>query len=87
MGIGFVCTIASLIAVNAAHWQYAYFIPYAHPALAMNGLRYNSNTIHGHNAVPQLGVDMFTKEVYVSLVVAAVVFILGFLIVQKKSVK
>lgn len=86
MGIGFVCTVASLIAVNAAHWEYAYFIPYAHPALAMSGLNNNSKMVHNHGTI-QMSIDIFTKEVYVSLIVAAVVFILGFFIVQKKSVK
>ena len=85
MGIGFVCTIAGLISVGVG-WQYAYFIPYAHPALAMSGLNSATKTIRGHG-MPQLSVDIFTKEVYVSLVVATVVFILGFFIVQKKSVK
>ncbi|OCX52418.1 hypothetical protein BEL04_13205 [Mucilaginibacter sp. PPCGB 2223] len=85
MGIGFVCTIAGLIAVGVG-WQYAYFIPYAAPALANSPLKSNNNTAH-NSGVPHLTVDMFTKEVWVSLVVAAVVFILGFFIVQKKSVK
>jgi len=85
MGIGFVCTIAGLISVGV-NWQYNYYIPYAHPALAMTGLRNNGKSAHSQG-MPQFTVDMFTKEVYVSLIVAAAVFILGFLIVQKKSVK
>ncbi|WP_448702552.1 ABC transporter permease [Mucilaginibacter sp. AW1-3] len=86
MGIGFVCTIASLISVGVG-WQYAYFVPYAHPALAMKGLNSNTSIIRNNKGVPQLTVDMFTKEVWVSLIVAAAIFILGFFIVQKKSVK
>jgi len=86
MGVGFVCTIASLIAVGAG-WQYAYLVPYAHPALALNGLGKNTKIIHTKGGMPQFALDMFTNEVYVSLVVAIVIFILGFFIVQKKSVK
>jgi len=87
MGIGFVCTIASLIAVGVG-WQYAYFIPYAHPALALNGLMRTPRPTPGQvPSPPKLTIDMLTNEVYVSLVVAVVIFILGFFIVQKKSVK
>ena len=37
--------------------------------------------------MPQITVDLFTKDIFVSLGVAAVVFILGYFIVLKKSVK
>jgi len=85
MGIGFICTIAGLISVGAG-WKYAYFIPYASPALAVSGLDNNGKQAKNHG-VPELVVDMFTKEIGVSLIVAAAVFLLGFFIVQKKSVK
>jgi hypothetical protein len=37
--------------------------------------------------MPQITVDIFTKDILVSLVVALSVFILGYFIVLKKSVK
>lgn len=88
MGIGFLGTICGAIALGV-NWQYAYFIPYIHPAMALNHqLASSGGRGPGHAPVmPQLSVDMFTKEVYVSLIVAVAVFFLGFFIVQKKSVK
>lgn len=84
MGIGFVGTIASLILVGVK-WDYSYWIPYAHPLLAIQGLlKHDKAPVPGP---PVLSVDMFTKEIFVSLGVAAVFFIAGFFIVQKKSVK
>jgi hypothetical protein len=85
MGIGFIGTIAGLISVGV-NWQYNYLIPYAHPALALSGLSKNNKIVHVQG-VPQLSLDMFTNEVFVSLTVAIVVFIAGFFIVQRKSVK
>jgi hypothetical protein len=85
MGIGFVGTVMGWICV-IAKWQYAYLIPYAHPGLAMNSLNTNTKAVQVKGQV-KLSIDIFTQEVYVSLIVAVVVFILGFYIVQKKSVK
>jgi hypothetical protein len=43
---------------------------------------------HGNNGpVKELQIDVFTKDVFVSLGVAVVVFIAGYFIVQRKSVK
>jgi len=87
MGIGFVCTIASLISVGV-NWQYAYLVPYAHPALALHDVLHTRRPSPGQSPTqPHLIVDLFTHEVWVSLIVAAAFFTLGFFIVQKKSVK
>jgi hypothetical protein len=87
MGIGFVCTIAGLISVGV-NWEYAYLVPYAHPALALENVMHSRRPGPGQPiAAPKLTIDMFTHEVWVSLIVAVVIFILGFFIVQKKSVK
>lgn len=80
MGIGFVCTIAGVIA-SAAGWQYAYLFPYSHPMMAVLTL----SPRHGNPM--QIDVNVFHKEILVSLVVAAVVFIAGYFIVERKSVK
>lgn len=83
MGIGFICTITGVILATAG-WQYAYLFPYSHPMLAMSALRQGKGK---PDAMMQMTVDMFTKDTWVSLAVAAVIFILGYFIVLKKSVK
>jgi hypothetical protein len=83
MGIGFVCFIAGVISVGV-NWDYAYIIPYAHPMLALKSMM----GTHKRGTPPtQIVIDIFTHDVYVSLAVFAVVFVAGFFIVQKKSVK
>jgi hypothetical protein len=87
MGIGFVATITGVICA-ANNWQYAYLFPYSHPMLALSALPMHK----GHpqtqpRVMPQITIDLFTKEIFVSLAVAAVVFICGYFIVLKKSVK
>jgi hypothetical protein len=84
MGIGFIATIAGVIFVNV-DWKYAYLYPYSHPMLTIKGLVKNRMNTGGD--MPQLTVDIFTKDIFVSLSVAVVVFILGYFIVLKKSVK
>jgi len=84
MGIGFVATIAGVI-LAGTEWKYAYLFPYSHPMLTVKStLPHNAGK--GMN-MPQLSVDLFTKDIWVSLAVAVVIFILGYFIVLKKSVK
>jgi hypothetical protein len=82
MGIGFVGTISGLI-LASFDWKYAYLIPYAHPSLTVKNIMPRRNMM----AIPELKVEIFTDHVYVSLIVCMAVFIAGFYIVQKKSVK
>lgn len=83
MGIGFICTIVGLIVVR--NWEYSYTLPYAHPMLAlMSMFKKGLGKTATDSAVH---IDIFTKDVFVSLIVAVVVFILGYFIVVKKSVK
>lgn len=83
MGIGFIGIITGDILVGN-NWQYAYLFPYSHPMLVLRALQ--AGTGKG-NATPQITIDMFTKDTMVSLAVAVVVFIAGYFIVLKKSVK
>ena len=88
MGIGFVCTITgSILATN--NWEYAYLFPYSHPMMAMRALSQGQAKGGNHPSPinPHLPIDLFTKDTGVSLIVAAVVFIAGYFIVLKKSVK
>jgi hypothetical protein len=83
MGIGFICFIAGVIAASK-EWEYSYIIPYAHPMLALKSMM----GVHKRGTPPtQMVIDIFTHDVFVSLAVFAVVFLAGFFIVQKKSVK
>jgi hypothetical protein len=83
MGIGFFCTITGVILASAG-WQYAYLFPYSQPALALNMI---SRTKGRPGPTQILDVDLFTHEIWVSLAVAIVVFVAGYFIVLKKSVK
>ena len=82
MGIGFVCTIAGVI-MATADWKYDFWFPYASPMMALKTMLPHSR---GKQST-QMVIDIITNDVYVSLVVSAVVFIIGFYIVQKRSVK
>lgn len=84
IGIGFLCTITGII-LAGVKWQYAFWIPYSNPLLAVNGLLKPSKT--PTPGLPTLSVDIFTKEIFVSLGVALIFFVAGFFIVQKRSVK
>ncbi|MDP9078155.1 MAG: ABC transporter permease [Bacteroidota bacterium] len=86
MGIGFVCVIVGgILAGNG--WQYAYLFPYSHPMMAMKALGPAKNGGNHPSAMPHFTVDLLTKDTWVSLVIAVVVFIAGYFIVLKKSVK
>jgi len=83
MGIGFVATITGVILV-ANQWKYDYLFPYSHPMLALSALPQHHSHAAGSNPI---SVDLFTREIYISLIIAALVFIAGYFIVLKKSVK
>jgi hypothetical protein len=85
MGIGFVATITGVI-LAANKWTYAYLFPYSHPMLALSILPHHGQT-PAATGMPVITIDLFTKEILVSLIVAVVVFISGYFIVLKKSVK
>jgi hypothetical protein len=81
MGIGFVCTITGVILASKS-WEYCYLFPYSHPMVAISTMMHR-----GEGAPKGLQIDVFTKDVFVSMAVAAIVFIAGYFIVLKKSVK
>jgi hypothetical protein len=84
MGLGFVATIVGVTAASK-NWEYSYLFPYAHPMVAITTMIKRDNKVPG--PASELHIDLFTKDVYVSLAVAVVVFIAGYFIVRKKSVK
>ncbi len=79
MGIGFVGTIVGIILVTNVRWEYAYAFPYAQPLHAVMGL---SKKIRVNS-----GLEIFTNEVLASIGIAAVVFVLGYFIVRRLSIK
>lgn len=86
MGIGFVSTITGVI-LAGHEWKYAYLFPYSHPLMAIQALLSHKNAQPTPGVVPQISVDLFTKDIFVSLAVALLVFVAGYFIVLKKSVK
>lgn len=81
MGLGFVATVVGVILATNG-WVYAYLFPYSHPMAAMKSMIKEQ-----HGPASHLDIDIFTKDVYVSLIVAAVVFVAGYFIVRKRSIK
>jgi len=74
MGIGFVGVIIGIIAASKG-WEYAYMIPYSQPALALT-MKKSAG-----------GSDFFTQDIYASLIYAVVLFVIGYFIVARKSIK
>lgn len=81
MGLGFVATVVGVI-LATNDWAYAYLFPYSHPMAAMKSMIKKQ-----HGPASHLDIDIFTKDVYVSLIVAAMVFVTGYFIVRKRSIK
>jgi hypothetical protein len=79
MGIGFVCTIAGVI-LASNKWEYVYLFPYSHPMLALTMAPSKKNGV-----APAF--EYFSKDIVAGLIIAAVVFIAGFFIIQKRSIK
>jgi len=82
MGLGFLLFVTGVVAA-AKDWKYAYTIPYSHPMLAFKSMFPRNTGVRSAEIV----VDVFTQDVFISLAVSAVVFVAGFYVVQKRSVK
>jgi hypothetical protein len=74
MGIGFIGVITGII-VASKGWEYAYMIPYSHPTLVLALGKGKGVT------------EIFTKDIYSSLIYALIFFIVGYFIVARKSIK
>ncbi|MFD0795180.1 ABC transporter permease [Mucilaginibacter litoreus] len=81
MGLGFVATVVGAI-LASNQWEYSYLFPYSHPMGAMRSMIKQHGGPSDH-----FEIDIYTKDVYVSLAIAAIVFVAGYFIVQKRSVK
>lgn len=80
MGVGFIGTITGVILTGPAHWKYAYIYPYSQPLLSIMG---TGNRKIRPNETP----DFLTNEVWISLTIAAVVYVVGYFIVERRSIK
>lgn len=79
MGIGFVATIAGIITANVG-WKHAYLIPYSDPTLALRVTRTSKNA-----KIEDFPV--FSQEIWVSLICAVLMFIIGYFILSRKNIK
>jgi hypothetical protein len=78
MGIGFVGIIAGIITANVG-WQYAYLIPYSDPTLALKVTRAKGAKLEDF--------PIFSQEIWVSVIFAVAMFILGYFILLKRNIK
>lgn len=79
IGIGFVGTIMGIVA-GMVNWTYAYLIPYSLPALALQVTQVKKGK-------DPLDFEIFAREIWVSLIYAGVLFMAGYFIVTRKSIK
>ncbi len=82
MGTGFLFTVFGIITANLG-WKYAYTIPFAHPMLALQNIMGQIMARKDQQRI----FDLMGKEIYVSLGVAAVTFILGYFVINKRNIK
>lgn len=77
-GIGFLMTIMGIITASLK-WKYVDFVPYAYPNLTVTQLTQGKGNIDN--------LLVFDQGIYNSLICGAVVFVIGYFIVAKKTIK
>jgi hypothetical protein len=82
MGIGFVLTVFGIITANLG-WKYAFTIPYTHPMLALQSMMKQVL----NNQKGKLEFNLLSQEIYVSLIVAALTFTIGYFVINKRSIR
>jgi len=82
MGIGLLLTVFGIITANLG-WKYAFTIPYTHPMLAINSIM--KQVLSNKNQ--QMTFDLMSKEIWFSLAVASVTYIIGYYVIRNRSVK
>jgi len=82
MGIGFLLTVFGIITANLG-WEYAYTIPYAQPMVALNNIMQQIMSREG----TQRAFDLMDKEIYMSLAVALVAYVVGYFVINKRNIK
>jgi hypothetical protein len=79
MGLGFIGVITGVILV-VANWKYAKFFTYSQPMIALG-------TGKKSNKLMSADFTILTPEVITSLITAAVLFVVGYYIISKKTIK
>ncbi len=79
MGLGFIGVISGMI-LAVAGWKYAKFFPYSQPMIALN-------TGKKSEALMTADFTLFTTEIVSSIATAAVLFVVGYYILSKKTIK
>ena len=82
MGIGFLLTVFGIITANLG-WEYAYTIPYAQPMVALNNIMQQIMSREGQ----QREFDLMDNEIYVSLTVALIAFVVGYFVIKNRNIK
>lgn len=77
-GIGFLLTILGII-TSGLKWKYADFFPYAYPNLTVQ------NIMNSKGGIDK--VVIFDQAIYNSLICGVAVFIIGYFMVAKKTIK
>ncbi|MGF1924969.1 MAG: ABC transporter permease [Bacteroidia bacterium] len=77
-GIGFLMTIMGIITASVG-WKYVDYLPYAYPNLTVTQISKTKGSIDS--------LLVFDQGIYNSLICGAVVFIIGYFIVAKKTIK
>jgi len=79
IGIGFMGTIMGLVA-GMLKWKYAYLIPYSLPSLALQAAQVKKGN-------DPLNFEIFGRDIYISFAYAVILFVSGYFIVIRKSIK
>lgn len=76
-GLGFLLTIICSIAANAG-WKYAVYLPYSFPSLTVMNIM---------GAKKGAGITIFDQATVNSLICCGVVFVIGYFLVARKTIK
>jgi hypothetical protein len=79
MGIGFIGVIVGIIVVIGG-WEYAKFFPYSQPMIALS-------TGKKSDSLMTSDFTLFTTEIIASLITAVALFLMGYFIISKKTIK
>jgi len=77
-GIGFLATIMGIITANVK-WKYVDYLPYAYPNLTVHKIMESKGDLNK--------MIIFDQGIYNSLICGAIVFVIGYFIVAKKTIK
>lgn len=77
-GIGFLATIMGIITVGV-NWKYVDYVPYAYPNLTVHKIMQTKGDLNK--------MIVFDQGIYNSLICGAIVFVIGYFLLAKKTIK